>query len=194
MFSSANQCWATRWDTYNSIQEQLGRSYNLDPCCVAETAKCKNFLTPEQDMFTIENPLEYFANENKIEMFVNPPYGREQKKFVEKIVDWCQYDGVVADVLIPSRTDTTLYHDIIIPNATAIRFVRGRIIFGTDEYWEWLWEQEFLVNDGVSKKNSLYQKYGKINAAPFASMVVSFGDTDEFRYDSITLPKEKYIK
>ena len=56
MFSSANQAWATRWDTFFSIEEQLNRDYNLDPCCLKETAKCENFLTPKQDMFTIKNP------------------------------------------------------------------------------------------------------------------------------------------
>ena len=189
MFSSANQAWATRWDTFFSIEEQLNRDYNLDPCCLKETAKCENFLTPKQDMFTIKNPLDYFNKEESLQIFMNPEYGRNQKKFVEKVVDWCEYDNIIADVLIPARTDTALYHDVILPKATSIRFVRGRITFGSDEYWEWLWEQEFLDN---GKKNSLYQKHGKMNAAPFPSMVVSFGEDKPFEYDTIVLPKEKY--
>lgn len=188
MFSSENQQWATRWDTFFSIQEQLGRDYNLDPCCFEDTAKCDNFLTPKQDMFTIKNPLDYFNKEESLQIFMNPEYGRNQRKFVEKVVDWCEYDNVIADVLIPSRTDTALYHDIILPKATSIRFVRGRITFGSDEYWEWVWTQE-VIN---GKKNSLFGKIGKMNAAPFPSMVVSFGEDKPFEYGTITLPKEKY--
>lgn len=188
MFSSENQQWATRWDTFFSIQEQLGRDYNLDPCCFEDTAKCDNFLTPKQDMFTIKNPLDYFNKEESLQIFMNPEYGRNQRKFVEKVVDWCEYDSVIADVLIPSRTDTALYHDIILPKATSIRFVRGRITFGSDEYWEWVWTQE-VIN---GKKNSLFGKIGKMNAAPFPSMVVSFGEDKPFEYGTITLPKEKY--
>ena len=191
MFSSNNQQWATRWNTFHSIEEQLNRDYNLDPCCFEETAKCENFLTPEQDLFTVKNPLDYFDKESSLQIFMNPEYGRNQKKFVEKVVDWCEYDNIVADVLIPARTDTALYHDIILPKATSIRFVRGRITFGSDEYWEWLWEQETLDN---GKKNFLFGKHGKMNAAPFPSMVVSFGEDKSFEYGTIVLPKEKYNK
>ncbi len=192
MFSSVNQVWATRWDTFHSIEEQLGRCYNLDPCCVKDTAKCKMFITDEMDLFSYDD-LSGFkqALDEDIQMFVNPPYGRDQKKFVEKIVDLCEYDNIVADVLIPARTDTALYHDIILPKATSIRFVRGRITFGSDEYWRWLWEQETLDN---GKKNSLFGKHGKMNAAPFPSMVVSFGEDKPFEYGTIVLPKEKYNK
>lgn len=188
MFSSENQAWATRWETYFSIQEQLGRDYNLDPCCFKETAKCENFLTPKQDMFTIKNPLDYFNHEEELQIFVNPEYGREQKKFVQKIVDWCEYDGIIADVLIPARTDTALFHEVILPKATGIKFVKGRITFGSDEYWEWVWEQE-IIN---SKKNSLYGKHGKMNAAPFPSMVVSFGENTDSGFGTIQLAKNKY--
>lgn len=194
MFSSNNQQWATRWDTFYSIQEQLSRDYNLDPCCFEETAKCSNFLTPEQDMFTIKNPLDYFDKEDSLDIFMNPEYGRNQRKFIEKVVDWCEYDNIVADVLIPSRTDTALYHDVILNKATSIKFVRGRITFGSDEYWEWLWGQEYIMSGETKKKNSLYNKHGKLNAAPFPSMVVSFGEDKDFSYGSIILPKEKYSK
>lgn len=188
MFSSENQAWATRWGTFYSIQEQLGRDYNLDPCCLEDTAKCDNFLTPKQDMFTIKNPLEYFNKEETIQIFMNPEYGRNQKKFIEKVVDWCEYDNIIADVLIPARTDTSLYHDIILPKATSVRFIKGRITFGSDEYWEWVWSQEVINN----KSNSLFGKIGKMNAAPFPSMVVSFGETNSFEYGTLQLPKEKY--
>lgn len=190
MFSSENQAWATRWDTFYSIQEQLGRDYNLDPCCFEETAKCDNFFTPKQDMFTIKNPLERFPAEDNIQMFVNPEYGRNQKKFVEKIIDWCEYDGIIADVLIPARTDTSLFHDIILNKATSIKFVKGRITFGSDEYWEWVWDQEFING----KRNSLFSNIGKLNAAPFPSMVVTFGEDTPLSYGTISLPKEKYNK
>ncbi len=193
MFSSANQAWATRWATFNSIQKQLGRQYNLDPCCLKETAKCDNFITPEEDMFTVKNPLEYFEKESQIQMFVNPEYGRNQRKFVEHIANWCGYDNVIADVLIPTRTDTGLFHDVILPKATAIYFIKGRVTFGNDEYWEWLWGQEFVEGSGgVMKKNSLYKKYGKMNPAPFPSMVVSFGgklDNSVVKYNTLVLDK-----
>jgi hypothetical protein len=51
----------------------------------------------------------------------------------------------VAVFLIPARTDTRWFHDIVLPNAKEIRFIRGRLHFG-----------------------------GSKNAAPFPSMIVIF--------------------
>lgn len=193
MFSSVNQAWETRLDTFYNIQSTLGRDYNLDPCCTEKTAKCDNFLTPKQDMFTINNPLQYFNKDDPIQMFVNPPYGREQKKFVEKVADWCEYDNVVADVLIPSRTGTQLFHDTILKRASSVYFIKGRLVFGEDEYWKWLWEQEQIDNGkGGLKKNPLYKKYNRRDAAPFDSMVVTFGEDTPFKMTDLVLPKEEY--
>ena len=193
MFSSASQAWATRFETFYSIQEQLGREYNLDPCCLPETAKCEKFITPEQDVFTVEDP--YQVTWDKVQFFANTEYGRAQASFVKHFVKWCEKDDVVGDLLIPARTDTRLFHDIILPNATSIYFVDGRITFGSDEYWEFVWEQETMEHiNGSSKPNTLYKKYGKMNAAPFPSMIVSLGEDKEQTISTIKLAKCKYTK
>lgn len=189
MFSSENQKWATRWNTFRSIERQLGRSYNVDPCSEDSTAKCSMYLTEKDDLFSVGSVKEHFGVEN-VQMFVNPEYGTKQKMFVEKIIDLCKEDGVIADILIPSRTDTSLFHDIILPKANAVYFIKGRITFGADEYWEWVWEQE-IIN---GKKNSLFGKVGKMNPAPFPSMVVSVGGNGIFQMNTLKLDKETYEK
>lgn len=196
MFSSVNQAWETRWHTFNQIQEKLGRNYNLDPCCEKETSKCDNFLTKEDDMFKVENPFKKMPEGTlSVNMFINPPYAREQKKFVEKVADWCEYDNIIADVLIPSRTGTQLFHDIILPKATSIYFIKGRLVFGEDSYWQWLWEQEFIDNGkGGLKKNTLYKKYNRRDAAPFDSMIVTFGEKTPLKITDLVLDKENYKK
>jgi site-specific DNA-methyltransferase (adenine-specific) len=74
-------------------------------------------------------------------------------------------------MLLPARTDTKYFHDYIYNKAgVEIRFIKGRLIFGSEEYWKWVWEQEFIDN----KKNTLYKKYGRKNSAPFPSMVCIF--------------------
>jgi hypothetical protein len=87
-----------------------------------------------------------------------------------------QFKGNLTVMLIPARTDTIAFRESIYnqPNVE-LRFVRGRLTFGTDAYWKWVWEQEFI--DG--KKNSLFRKYGKKNSAPFPSMVVVFRPAPE---------------
>jgi len=75
-------------------------------------------------------------------VFCNPPYGNQIPKFLER---W--HEAEVAVYLIPARTDTRWFHEICLPFANEIRFIKGRLRFG-----------------------------GSSNPAPFPSMVVIFGD------------------
>lgn len=191
MFSSKNQAWATRWETFYSIQGIDGKPYNLDPCAEIKTAKCDRFITKETDMFSITNPAEYFGE--KIHFFANPEYGQMQKKMVSHLVSWCKNEGVSGDILIPSRTDTDLFHSVLAPNATSIKFVQGRITFGSDEYWEWVWSQESMIDiNGKDLPNKLFGKVGSMNPAPFPSMVVSFGGSKSTGFGSVRLAKNIY--
>ena len=51
----------------------------------------------------------------------------------------------MAVFLIPARTDTRWFHDIVLPKAKEIRFIKGRLKFGD-----------------------------AVNSAPFPSMIVVF--------------------
>ena len=203
MFSSKNQAWATRWETFSAMQEQLGRDYLLDPCCYKDTAKCMEYYTEEDDMFKHNWTQEMVQKGNdleEVEFFMNPEYGTQQSKFIKKFITECEKGGK-GDILIPSRTDTKLFHEIILPKAKAIYFVKGRITFGSDEYWEWIWEQPTMIDiNGSSKPNSLYKKHGRATAAPFPSMIVSFDSQSCFdtgtgaTISTISLPKFTYEK
>jgi site-specific DNA-methyltransferase (adenine-specific) len=74
-------------------------------------------------------------------VFCNPPYG-------PGIEDWLLrgLEAKVAVFLIPARTDTRWFHDIVLPKAREIRFIRGWLKFGD-----------------------------AVNGAPFPSMIVIFG-------------------
>lgn len=179
MFSSANQNWATRWEHFNQIQDYFDVEFNLDPCAEAETAKCDTFFTKEQDMFSIEDWSKaegLYDKYPEVSVFMNPPYGREQPKFVEELVKRIKSEQVwESAILVPARTDTKLFHDIILPNATEIVFYQGRLVFGTDAYWEFVWSQEIMdliSPKDAGKKNPMFNKIGKFNSAPFCSMVV----------------------
>ena len=61
--------------------------------------------------------------------FINPPYSRRLKEaFVRKAVkESCE--GKLCVLLLPVSTSTKLFHDVILPNAKKIGFVRGRLKF-----------------------------------------------------------------
>lgn len=62
--------------------------------------------------------------------FVNCPYSQKLKEsFIKKGIEEIK-KGNTSVFLIPVSTSTKLFHDHILPNATSIEFVKGRIKFG----------------------------------------------------------------
>ena len=61
--------------------------------------------------------------------FINPPYSRKLKEaFIRKAVEESR-KGKVCVLLLPVSTSTAIFHDVILPNAKQIAFVRGRLKF-----------------------------------------------------------------
>ena len=111
--------WETPQDFFDKLNEEF--HFTLDPCCTKETAKCAKYYTPEDNGL-----LQDWFNEV---VFCNPPYSRELGKWVKKCYEEF-LKGTTIILLIPSRTDTTYFHDYIYNHATEIRFLKGRLKFG----------------------------------------------------------------
>ena len=110
---------------YNELNKEF--KFDLDPC----------------PLFGIINGLEisWYGN-----IFINPPYGKEVKKWILKALNEIKLNNCKTSVfLLPAYTDTKLFHEIIMPNAKEIRFLKGRLKFSDHE-----------------------------NTAPFTSMIVIF--------------------
>ena len=157
MFSSALDSWATPYDFFKTLNEKY--QFVMDICAAHETAKCSIYYTKEDNCLDKKWPAGY--------VFMNPPYGREIGKFIKKAYQE-SLTGTTTVCLLPARTDTKWFHDYCTKGQ--IDFIKGRLIFGTEEYWEWVWEQPTING----KVNSLYKKHGRKNSAPFPSMVVVF--------------------
>ena len=119
-FSSAKMTWATPLSFFRQMEETYG-TFDLDVCATAENTKCDSYISPALNALT--RPW-------RGQCWMNPPYGRELPQWIAKAweeVACCSAISVVC--LIPARTDTAYWHDIIFPHATHIHFVRGRIKF-----------------------------------------------------------------
>lgn len=208
MFSSQDQTWETRDECFNQIQDYVGYEFTLDCCAEKETAKVSRFFTKEDDMFREDLDWGFDAGQfaggyHKSQVWMNPEYSRSQPKFVKEVISRIEKDQISdAAVLVPARVDTNLFHNIILPKASCITFYEGRLVFGGDSYWEWVWEQPTMkLINGTDKENKLYGKIGKFNAAPFPSMIVEFtedsvlGLGNDLSYPKIATlkaPKFKY--
>lgn len=73
-FSSKTNEWATPQDFYDKLDKEF--NFTLDPCSTKENAKCKKFYTKEDDGLS-----KSWEGET---VFMNPPYGREIKYWIEK--------------------------------------------------------------------------------------------------------------
>ena len=136
-FSMKSNEWTTPQDLYDKLNKEF--NFTLDPCCTKESAKCDKFYTKEDD--GLSKDWRYDT------VFMNPPYGREIPKWIEKAYKE-SLKGAVVVCLIPARTDTRYWHDYIFTKAE-VRFLKGRVKFENGK---------------------------KPQPAPFPSAVVIFGD------------------
>ena len=123
LFSAASD----RWSTPAALKAALYKEFrlNFDPCPLDGTV---NGLAP------------LFCRWDGKRVYVNPPYGPGLYAWLER-----HREAEIAVYLLPARTDTRWFHEICLPEAQEIRFLKGRLKFGD-----------------------------ATNSAPFPSMVVIF--------------------
>ena len=118
-FSSKSNEWTTPQYLFNELNDDF--NFTLDPCATDKNAKCSKYFTIEDDGLSKD-----WSNDV---VFMNPPYGREIKKWIKKAYEE-SLNGATVVCLIPARTDTTYWHDYIFGKALDIRFLKGRLKFG----------------------------------------------------------------
>ena len=127
-YSSETNEWATPQDFYDKLDKDF--NFNLDPCSTKDNAKCDKFFTIDDDGLA-----QSWVGYN---VFMNPPYGREIKFWIEKALKETllgaererERERTIVVCLIPARTDTQYWHDYIFGKAKEVRFVKGRLKFG----------------------------------------------------------------
>lgn len=105
--------WATPKWFYDKLDAEF--SFDFDPCPLNT-----GIIPPDKDGLVIE-----WGERN----YINPPYSRKLKTAFVKRAVLEKENGKLCVLLLPVSTSTSLFHDVIQPNATEIRFVRGRIAF-----------------------------------------------------------------
>ena len=120
MASSEKHTWETPQSFFNIVDKHY--NFTLDCCAEINTSKVSNYYTKEDDAL--------IQNWDGI-VWCNPPYGREQIKFIEKALHEVVVGNAKSVVcLIPSRTETKVWQSVIFNNATSVHFIKGRLKFG----------------------------------------------------------------
>ena len=124
-FSSQRLDWQTPQAVYDELDKEF--NFNLDPCCTKESAKCSRYFTEKEDGLST---LWCHTGVEPVNVFMNPPYGREIVKWMEKAYQeiQCKHGPETIVCLVPSRTDTRWWHNYCM-KADEIRFIKGRLKF-----------------------------------------------------------------
>ena len=108
--------YATPPDFYEQLNSRF--NFDFDPCPYNENEIVNDGLKIE------------WGQSN----FINPPYSDKKESgflkssFVKKAIEESK-KGKTCVMLLPVSTSTKLFHDYILPNATEIRFLKGRVKF-----------------------------------------------------------------
>lgn len=116
-YSSEKHDWTTPRDFWEGLNAEF--RFTLDAAASHENALCPAYFTEESNGL---------AQDWTGTVWVNPPYGRQISQWIEKSYQESR-KGVTVVMLIPARTDTKAWHEVIFPHAE-VRFVRGRLKFG----------------------------------------------------------------
>lgn len=145
-FSSEKQDWTTPQEFFDKYNEKY--HFDVDLACTTDNCLCENGLYLDKGV----NSLEFEWSNLRDWLWLNPPYGRGLRAWVEKAHIEAQ-KGAKIIMLIPSRTDTSYWHDFIFSKGYEIEFLRGRLKFG----------------GGIDKQGNPI-----INPAPFPSAIIKF--------------------
>ena len=118
-FQSRFQAWATPPAFFATIDREFG--FTLDVCALPDNAKCPRFYSPAED--GLKQAWEGVC-------WCNPSYGKEIAQWVSKARDSAASGAATVVCLVPARTDTRWWHELVLPHAAEVRYVRGRLRFG----------------------------------------------------------------
>ena len=120
-FSSKTDLWYTPQDFFKKYDDVY--KFETDVCATDDNAKCAKYYTEEMDGL---------SQEWRGVCWMNPPYGRIIGKWLKKAVTESQ-QGIRVVSLLPARTDTTWWHEYVLPHGY-VHFLRGRVRFEGAKY------------------------------------------------------------
>lgn len=123
-----------RWQRYrsNPIQRtpdaffhklDIEFGFTLDAAASHANTKCPRHFTVDDDALGQDWGTE--------RVWLNPPFGRGLREWTRKAWEASRSGALVA-MLVPSATDMDWWHDYIL-EADEIRFIRGRMSFGSED-------------------------------------------------------------
>lgn len=118
LYSSASTEWETPPELFAQLDREFG-GFLLDAAASDSNALCKKYFTVKQNGLAKPWP--------RGSVYVNPPYGKGViGPWVDKAYTQSRLGSTVV-MLLPFRSDTKWIHNVVVPHAKEIRFIKGRL-------------------------------------------------------------------
>jgi len=117
LFSSNKDDWETPGWLFDELDREF--EFNLDPAACDENAKCDKYFTENenglmQPWYRWKDAIACYLVRGRV--FVNPPYGRDVGKWVQKAHDEVEAGNAeLVVMLLPARMDVLWVHQHILP-------------------------------------------------------------------------------
>jgi len=132
--------WGTTWRCNNHAARLTGHAFLLDVCAEKETAKCANFISPEENAFNVDWRLRLSQIEKNIAnietvrhpfkqsaMWCNPPFDNKFE-FIEECYRYSKLGATIV-MLLPWERTTGWWRDLINNKAARVFVPDGRYPF-----------------------------------------------------------------
>lgn len=136
--SSKRSDWATPWTFFRRLDAEF--HFTLDVCALPWNTKCARYYAPgDLSIQTTARVVVPLGHDGLVRPWTdevcwcNPPYGKKKKDnprpWLERAVSAARFENATTVVLLAARTDTKWFHEVVWPNASELRFVKGRLTF-----------------------------------------------------------------
>lgn len=158
MFTSRSDEWETPKDFFNKLNKEF--NFTLDVCASINNYKCSHYFDRLDDGLSKNWFERNFLINKEVAgaIWMNPPYGRQIDKWIEKAFKESINSTVVC--LLPARTDTLWFHNYVM-KAKEIRFVKGRLKFGNAKNTATFPSMLVVFGKGLSTKQPKFSTYLK---------------------------------
>jgi phage N-6-adenine-methyltransferase len=116
--------WGTPPEFVDYIEKRMNIKFTLDVAASHHNAKAPKYFTEEDNGLN-----QAWATDGGIDghtVWMNPPYGRDISEWLQKAIDEkSKTNGIW--VLLPARTDTKWFHELVAKNAFYIYLIKGRL-------------------------------------------------------------------
>jgi phage N-6-adenine-methyltransferase len=118
---SSQDCdWHTPRDLFAQLNAEF--RFEVDVCASVENHLCERYFDVNENGL-----LQRWAPRV---CYMNPPYGGDILRWMQKALEESHLGATVV-CLVPARVDTEWWHELVMKAEAEIRFIRGRLKFGS---------------------------------------------------------------